>query len=131
MTNIENNNIENTQEERNNGEVTIEEVESKAASESDSFMEIVLSKELEIGDLKHKRLFFNFDKLTADDFIKIENEMTEALGKFLIQPEYSSEFLIRVAARACTESISSENLLELSIKDFNILRRKVRAFFLN
>ncbi len=132
MTNIENNmndNINTTSAETAK-EIEVAEREDAAFGEAVSFV-LELSKEIEINGAKTKRLYFNFDKLTGEDFLKIENEMGDTLGRMVITPEFSSDFLIRMAARACTEKIGHDILQTLSIRDFNVLRKRCRSFLIN
>lgn len=142
MSNFENNEIKNnisaeseqenfTQETSTDGEKDIEQVESDAAKNSKTAFSLKLSKPLELRNGSVSILNFNFENLTGDDFIKIETEIADTLGRMIISPEYSSDFLIRTAARACEQKVGIEDLKAISIKDFNILRRKCRSFFLS
>ena len=74
-------------------------------------------------------LTFSFRKLTGRDSLAIENEM-QALGKPLIAPEFSGEYLIRMAARACNEKIGSDVLENMPLGDYSKIRNRARSFLL-
>ena len=46
-------------------------------------------------------LTFDFEALTGADSLAIENELAQ-LGRVVITPEFSGDYLIRMAMRACT-----------------------------
>ena len=75
-------------------------------------------------------LTFEWGALTGNDFLIIEAEIA-AMGKALISPEFSSEFLVRMASRACTEEIGADAIAATPIGDFNRIRGKARSFLLN
>lgn len=74
-------------------------------------------------------LTFDFAKLTGRDSLAIENEL-QALGKPVIVAEMSGEYLIRMAARACTEKISADDLEGAPLADYNKIRSRARSFML-
>ena len=77
----------------------------------------------------YERLTFDFDKLTGNDCLAIENECS-ALGVAVVNPAFSGNFLVRMAARACTEKIGANVLTAMPIYDFNRIRSKARSFLL-
>ncbi len=78
---------------------------------------------------KYDELTFDWDKLTGKDGLAIENEM-QAIGKAVIVPTFSGEYLIRFAARACTEPIGADAFEQMKIADFNKIRSAARSFLL-
>lgn len=78
---------------------------------------------------KYEELTFDWGSLTGEDSLAIENEMA-SLGKPLITPEFSGEFLIRMAARACTTKIGSDVLAKMPLVDYNKVRSNARSFLL-
>lgn len=83
-------------------------------------------------------LTFDWGSLTANDSLIIENEL-QMLGKTIIAPEFSAEYLLRMAVRACTTTIkcggeerriSTESFSRLPLADFNKIRSKARSFLL-
>lgn len=77
----------------------------------------------------YNELTFNWDKCTGKDSLDIENECQQ-LGKAILVPALSGEYLIRFAAKACTEKIGADALLLMPIKDYNQIRNRARSFFL-
>ncbi len=75
-------------------------------------------------------LTFNWGALTGNDSLAIEAEIA-AMGKALITPEFSGEYLVRMASRACTEPVGCDVIAALPICDFNRIRSKARSFLLN
>lgn len=77
----------------------------------------------------YNELSFEWDKLTGKDGLAIENEMQQ-VGKAVIVPTFSGEYLIRLAARACTEPIASDAFEIMKIADYNKIRSAARSFLL-
>ena len=75
----------------------------------------------------YESLTFNFDSLSGADSLAIENEMM-ALGKPLVAPEFSGEYLIRMAAKAA--KISSTVIEAMPLADYNRIRSHARTFLL-
>lgn len=75
------------------------------------------------------QLTFGFNKLTGTDSLAIENEL-QALGKPVIVAEMSGEYLIRMAARACSERIGADELASMPLGDYNKIRSRARSFLL-
>ena len=80
-------------------------------------------------------LNFDFEGLTGDDALAIEDEL-QAIGKPTISPTFSGQFLVRMAVRACTNTIidasgrprriGDDALRALPIFEFNRVRGKAR-----
>ena len=81
-------------------------------------------------DKEFTSLTFDFDTLTGADSLAVENEL-QRQGITVIVPTFSGEYLIRIAARACTEQIGSDALKQMRIADYNKIRSKARSFLLN
>lgn len=79
---------------------------------------------------EYSELTFDWGKLTGRDSLAIEAEIA-ALGKALIAPEFSGDFLVRMASRACIQKIGYDVLLAAPMKDYNKIRGKARSFLLN
>lgn len=82
-----------------------------------------------------RELTFDFAKLTAADSLAIENEMA-ALNKSVLVPEFSGEYLLRMAVRACTVTRSDGRRLgidafrALPLADYVRIRGRARSFLL-
>jgi len=79
---------------------------------------------------RYEQITFEFGKLTGYDSLAIENEI-QAMGKALITPEFSGDFLLRMAARASTPHIGADVIQAMPIVDFNRIRSRARSFLLN
>lgn len=75
-------------------------------------------------------LSFDFERLTGGDSLKIEDEL-QALGKTAVVPALNSEYLIRMAAMACTKKgIGADLFPILGIADFTKITSKAKNFLL-
>lgn len=88
------------------------------------------AKPYDYEDRHYEELTFDFDALTGEDSLAIESEL-QALGKAVIVPEFSGDYLVRMAVRACTEDISVDALLAAPLSDFNAIKGKARSFLLH
>lgn len=77
----------------------------------------------------YETLTFDFDKLTGNDALAIEEEM-QANGKPVIVPTLSGDYLVRMAARACTERVGVDFFGALPIREYQVIRNKARSFLL-
>lgn len=86
-----------------------------------------------------EELSFDFDRLTGNDSLAIEDEL-QAMNKPVIVPTFSGQYLIRMAARACTTTLTTPDgksrrigvdvIQALPIVDYNRIRSKARTFLL-
>lgn len=81
-------------------------------------------------------LTFDWESLTGADHTAIENEILMR-GKTLVTPEFSSEFLSRMAVRACTNRddrgirlLNADVMQKMPMRDFQTICKKARAFLL-
>lgn len=74
-------------------------------------------------------LTFDFDSLTGADGLNIEAEL-QAIGKMAIVPAFSGDYLVRMAAKACTEKIGHDIFDLMSLRDYNRIRSAARSFLL-
>jgi len=77
----------------------------------------------------YEELKFDWGKLTGKDGLAIENEMQQ-IGKAVIVPTFSGEYLIRFAARACMVPVGADAFENMPISDFNKIRSAARSFLL-
>lgn len=111
----------------NNKEMHAAEQEAKTSATAYTH---IFATPFEFENKTYNSLTFDWGTLTGNDYLVIEGELA-ALNKALITPEFSSEFLVRMASRACTEQLGSDAILAMPIGDFNRIRSKARAFLLN
>ena len=103
---------------------------AKTAAESiDSTYTLVFRKPFGYDGKTFDKLEFNWDGLTGRDALSIENEM-QRLGKALVVPAFSGEYLIRMAAKACTEAIGADAFELMPILEYNKVRNAARSFLL-
>ena len=86
-------------------------------------------KPFEYDGKQYSEITFDWGSLTGEDGLSIENEMQQ-LGKPVVVPTFSGEYLIRLAAKACTEKIGSDAFKQMLISDYNKIRNVARSFLL-
>lgn len=81
-------------------------------------------------------LTFNWEGLTGNDSLAIENEILSK-GKTLVVPAYTGEYLTGMAARACTERdekgarvVGTDTIRALPLGDFQTICGRARTFLL-
>jgi len=104
-------------------------IAEKEAAESEFVYVHEFKRPFEYQGKSYKKLTFDWDKLTGKDGLDIENEM-QALGKAVIVPTFSGEYLIRFAAKACNERIGADAFEMMKIADYNKIRSAARSFLL-
>ena len=87
-------------------------------------------------DHTYETLTFNWGALTGNDHLEIESELLMR-GKTLVSPEFSGDFLCRMAVRACTErnadgfrTVSADTLKAMPMREYKALLGKARGFLL-
>ena len=85
-------------------EAELEAAREEARRNAVKFFEIEFKKPIKYNNKEYAKLSFDFDKLTGLDGLAIEEEL-QMMNKAVIVPALSGEYLIRMAARACTERI--------------------------
>ena len=81
-------------------------------------------------------LTFDFGKLTGSDSLAIEAELA-AQGQVLITPEFSGDYLIRMAMRACTDrrkdgrKLGIDAFRALPMAAYVRIRGRARSFLLH
>ena len=113
--------------------------EFAAAEEQARISESAFTVKLKKPFTYEGQTFSELTSLTGDDALAIEDEL-QAIGKPTISPTFSGQFLIRMAARACTATIvdgsgrprrlGDDALRALPISEFNRVRSKARSFLL-
>lgn len=116
-------------------DATIDEKEldtaGQMADQNENVYEYVhkFGKPFEYEGKTYESMHFNWGKLTGNDGLAIENEMT-AMGSAVVIPSLSGEYLIRMASRASTEGIAVNVLTALPIREYNKIRSEARSFLL-
>ena len=120
--------------EGNNKLVPVDEKEFEVAQEAaakakDTFI-VKLRKPLMYNGTEYEELEFDFDGLTGNDSLEVEKELARR-GVQVLVPAFSGEYLVRIAARACTAPIGHDAMLKMSIQDYNKIRSRVRNFLMS
>lgn len=104
-------------------------VAEKASEQSNVSFTLTFKRPFTYQDKTYSALTFDWEKLTGDDGLAIENEMLQ-IGKAVVVPTFSGEYLIRMAARACRERIGSDAFGKMSLSEYNKIRSEARSFLL-
>jgi hypothetical protein len=70
---------------------------------------------------EHTELLFDWDRLTGRDAMAIEDELID-LRIPVVSPAFSSPYIIRMAAKACTEEIGADAFELMPFYDFNKIK---------
>lgn len=90
---------------------------------------VKLRKPIEYNGKRYEELSFDFDKLTGRDALAIENEIAR-LGRATMVPALSGDYIVRMAARACTEVIGIDLFDLISLKDYETIKSRARNFLI-
>lgn len=111
-------------------EAEAEDTKAEAATAANPYVYVIKLKEpFSYEGETYDKLTLNCAKLTGKDSLAIENEMS-MLGKGLIAPEFSGDYMSRMACRACEEKIPLNALMAMPMYEFNKVRSKMRSFLL-
>lgn len=107
---------------------------AQAAAEKEALSEtrqtVKLKKKLEYMGKTYTELHFDFDELTGQDSLDVENEIERRTGGTVVVPAINIEYLTCISAKACEEPIGRDALLSLNLADFNHIRNLARNFML-
>ncbi len=107
---------------------------SEAANGGEQFTR-TLTKPVTFEGEAFDSLTFDFGSLTAADSLNIEAELA-AMNRVVIVPEFSGDYLLRMAMRACTNrrkdgrKLGIDFFQALSLGDYVKIRGKARSFLL-
>ena len=114
---------------------TIEE-QAKAAGVGTGAYTHIFRKPFSYEGRTYEELTFDWESLTGNDSLAIENEVV-ARGKTLVVPAYTGEYLVGMAARACTERsedgrrvIGTDVIRAMPLGDFQKICNRARNFLL-
>ena len=100
--------------------------EEKEEAESDLYIH-TFKKPITYNGQEYKELAFDFGKLTGNDVISIEGEQ-RALGLFTPLPRFDSDYLTRMATKACESPIGHDIFETMPFKDFVKIKNAARRF---
>lgn len=110
-------------------ETELEAAREEARKNDVALFEIEFKKPVKYNGKEYSKLSFDFEKLTGRDGLAIEEEL-QMMNKTVIVPAFSGEYLVRMAARACTEKIGADIFDYMPIKDYNRIRSAARSFLI-
>lgn len=105
-------------------------VEKELATMENTSVENVLhlTKTVMYNGEEVTELAFDFDKLTGADALNIEEELV-ARGKTMYYGAINdANYLIRMAAKACTKPVGMDFFNRISIIDFERIKNRARFF---
>jgi len=104
-------------------------VAEQEAAVSGGVYEHTFKNPVSYDNLVVQKMIFDWDLLTGQDSLDIENEL-QTLGKMVVVPAFSGEYLIRMAARAGTPRVGADFFVRLPLTDYNKIRSAARSFLL-
>ncbi len=110
-------------------ETELEAAHEEARKSNVAFFEIEFKKPVNYNGKEYTKLAFDFEKLTGRDGLAIEEEL-QMINRAVIVPALSGEYLVRMAARACTEKVGADIFDYMPIKDYNRIRSAARSFLI-
>lgn len=108
--------------------MTTNNTENKVETSANVYIH-TFSKPWEYEGKTYTELTFDFGKLTGKDGLAVENEM-QAMGKTFVTLEVTGEYLVRIAARACTENIGADIIAAMPLYDCSRIRNRTRNFLI-
>ncbi len=106
----------------------LEAAEKEAETSADVYTH-TLGKPFSYEGRTFTEMHFDFDSVNGYGCIAIEQEL-RSQGIAVPVREFSCEYQIRFAARACVEKVGSDVLMALPARDFNRICNQVRSFLL-
>ena len=107
--------------------------EAKAAPDDGSYTH-VFKKPFTYEGTTYESLTFDWEHLTGKDSLNIEREL-RLHGLTVVRAEYTPEYLISFAARACTyrdeagkRKVSAFTIQAMPVRDFRAICAKARIF---
>lgn len=120
--------VNNTETEETPQNAPVPEAEEKEV-QTPGVYKHTFNKPFVFEDKEYTELTFDFNRLKGESAMSVERELN-ALGIVLLQPEISTEYLVRMAARACTEKVSFDIFNKLPLRDCIAIKNKTRNFLL-
>ncbi len=99
------------------------------ANDAKSTFVLKFKRPISYNGKDYTELAFDFESLTGRDSLEVEKELTRS-GVQIVAPAFNGEYIVRIAARACTVQVGYDVVYEMSITDYNKLRSAVRNFLM-
>lgn len=94
----------------------------------DSLYVHTFEKPIEYNGKTYEKLTFDFDSLCGGDSLDVESELLSK-GHFVVSRSVDPEYLIRMCARACTDSVGFDIFRCMKVKDYTRITNYSRRFF--
>lgn len=99
-------------------------------TKTDSVKTFTLSKPIMYNGEEITELAFDFEKLTGKDGIETERSLKRSGIPIYGHPASDVNYVIGMAARACTKTVGTDIFDNMSITDFNKIRTSAYFFLL-
>lgn len=99
-------------------------------TEDAAFYTIKLKKPVNYDGEEIGEIAFDFASLTGADAMNIDDELSAA-GKFVPVAAFSTEYLIRMAAKAAKKPIGADFFKLLCLSDFEKIKARARRFLID
>lgn len=109
-------------------EEEVKKAEEAATNAQDLFV-LKLKRPLTYNGRVYEELSFDFEGLTGADSLEVEAELSRRNIQVPIFA-FSAEYIIRIAARACTTPIGSDAFKLMSLRDYGKVRSATRNFLM-
>ena len=106
-----------------------EDILDELDKEEDTVWTYTLRKPVSYNGETFTELHFDFENLSGKTILQIDREL-QRLGLAAAAPEFSTDFQIRIAMRACKEPVGSDFFDMLGAKDFMRIRSRARGFLM-
>jgi len=103
--------------------------EEEAKRSKDTYVH-KFARPFEYNGKKYEQFDFDFGSLTGGDSLAVEDEMQREGKGVAIVAAFNSDYLIRIAARACLQPISYDAFKYMSLFDYNKIKDRARSFLL-
>lgn len=85
-------------------------------------------KPIQYDGKTYEKLTFDFDSLTGGDSLDVESELLSR-GHAVVVRTIDGEYLSRMCARACTESVGADIFRQMPVKDYGAITNVAKRFF--
>lgn len=114
-----------TKEDEKKIDEIVEEMES-----ADGQWEYKLIKPITFEEQQYDTLHFDFEKLTTEDALNIEDELAAKGATSYMVEAFNPRFLVLMAVRACKEPLTEAAFKKMCITDYYRIKNRARNFLI-
>ena len=107
----------------------IEEIEKN--DEENDLVTVKFAKPVMYDGKEYAELSFDFESLTGADGLALEAEVESLTNRAVIMPAYNSDYLVRMATRACTTPVGADIFNVMPLRAMNKIKQQARNFLLS